>query len=111
MTATTGRQSLVEAFAQVPDPRSRHGRRYQVASILGLAVCALACGARSLYAIAQWSKAHRELVCEALGIRRKRTPDCSTFHRVFRHLKVEAFEEALGKCLTARGLKPSEGIA
>jgi len=111
MTATTGTQSLIDAWGQVPDPRSRHGRRYQVASILGLAVCALACGARSLYAIAQWSKAHRELVGEALGIRRKRTPDCSTFHRVFRHLNVQAFSQALGKWLGARGLKPGEGIA
>ena len=111
MTATTGRQSLIEAFAQVPDPRSRHGRRYQVASILGLAVCALTCGARSRYAIAQWGKMHRDLVCEALGITRRRTPDCSTFPRVFRHLKVEAFEEALGKWLVARGLKKGEGIA
>ena len=111
MTATTGRQSLIEAFAQVPDPRSRHGRRYQVASILGLAVCALTCGARSRYAIAQWGKMHRDLVCEALGITRRRTPDCSTFPRVFRHLKVEAFEAALGKWLVARGLKKGEGIA
>jgi len=111
MTARTKTQSLLAAMVQVPDPRSRHGRRYQVASILGLAVCGLACGARSLYAIAQWSKAHRELVCEALGIRRKRTPDCSTFHRVFRPLNVQAFEQALGKWLVARGLRKGEGIA
>ena len=111
MTATTGTRSLIDALGQVPDPRSRHGRRYQVTSILALAVCALVCGARSLYAIAQWSKAHREVVCEALGIARKRTPDCSTFHRVFRYLEVEAFEEALGNWLVARGLKKGEGIA
>jgi len=111
MAARTGTQSLLEALAGGPDPRSRHGRRYQVASILGIAVCAVACGARSLYAIAQWGKAHGELVGEALGIERKRTPDCSTFHRVFRHLKVAAFEEALGKWLVARGLKKGEGMA
>jgi hypothetical protein len=111
MTTATEKQSLLEAMAQVPDPRSRHGRRYQVASVLGLAVCALACGARSLYAIAQWSKAHRELVWEALGMRRKRTPDCSTFHRVFRRLDVQTFEKALGDWLAARGLKKGEGIA
>jgi hypothetical protein len=111
MTAETGRRSLLEALERVPDPRSGHGRRYGVASILALAVCAMACGARSLYAIAQWSKAHRELVVEALGIRRKRTPDCATFHRVFRRLDVEAFEKELGQWLAERGLKPGEGIA
>lgn len=111
MTAAKKRPSLLEALAQVPDPRSRHGRRYSVVSVLALAVCAMTCGARSLYAIAQWSKAHRELVCEAVGMRRKRTPDCATFHRVFRHLDVEAFESALGDWLRRRGLRPGEGVA
>ena len=36
------------------------------------------------------------MVCEALGIRRERTPDVATLHRVFRRLDVEAFEGVLG---------------
>ena len=113
MTAKTERasRSLLEALEEVPDPRSRHGRRYRVASVLALAVCAMACGARSLYAMAQWGKAHQALVCEALGIQRKRTPDCATFHRVFGRLNVAAFERVLGNWLRARGLKQGEGIA
>src|SRR5690349_9271903 len=46
--------SLLAAFARVPDVRSRHGRRYALPALLTLATVAMLCGARSLYAIAQW---------------------------------------------------------
>jgi len=80
-------------------------------SVLGLAVCAMTAGARSLYAIAQWGREHCLMVCEGLGIRRERTPDVATLHRVFRRLDVEAFERVLGAWLRAQGLKEAEGIA
>jgi len=111
MTAARRKEGLLEALARVPDPRGRQGRRYQLASVLAMAVCAMACGARSLYAICQWGKEHQQLVCEALGIKRMRTPDGATLHRLFVRLQVEAFEEVLGKWLAGRGLKRGEGIA
>ncbi len=46
-SAEEGRRSLREALAAVPDPRSRHGRRYPLEAILALAVCAMLSGARS----------------------------------------------------------------
>ena len=42
-------RSLMEVFATVPDPRDAHGLRHPLGAILGLAVCAMLCGARSLY--------------------------------------------------------------
>jgi len=96
---------------RVPDPRGRQGRRYQLASVLAMAVCAMACGARSLYAIAQWGKQHRPLVCEALGITRLSTPSHPQLHRIFARLRVEKFEEELGRWLSERGLKRGQGIA
>jgi len=111
MAAARRKESLLEALARVPDPRGRQGRRYPAASMLAMAVCAMACGARSLYAISQWGKAHQQLVCEALGIKRMRTPDGATLHRLFVRLNVEAFEAVLGKWLAERGLKRGQGIA
>jgi hypothetical protein len=111
MTAVRRKESLLEALAGVPDPRGRQGRRYQLASVLALAVCAMACGARSLYAIAQWGKQHRRLVCEALGITRLSTPSHPQLHRIFAALEVEAFEAVLGKWLSERGLKRGQAIA
>jgi hypothetical protein len=111
MTAARRKESLIEALVEVPDPRGRQGRRYQLASVLAMAVCAMACGARSLYAIAQWGKQHRRQVCEALGIRRLTTPSHPQLHRIFAALEVEAFETILGKWLSERGLKRGQGIA
>jgi hypothetical protein len=82
-----------------------------LAKVLALSVCAMACGARSLYAIAQWGRDHREQVCAALGIERLTTPDVSTLHRIFRALDVAAFEAVLGRWLSARGLQSGEGVA
>ena len=104
-------ESLVEAMARVPDPRSRQGLRYELEKVLALAVCAMACGARSLYAISQWGREHRELVCETLQIAHGETPCVATLHRVFRQLDVQAFEAILGEWLRARGLQAGEGIA
>jgi len=111
MTTARRKESLLEALARVPDPRGRQGRRYPAASMLALAVCAMACGARSLYAICQWGKAHQQLVCEAVGSRRRRTPDGATLHRLFVRLDTEAFEAVLGKWLSERGLKRGQGLA
>jgi hypothetical protein len=56
VAVAAAQKSLLEALQEVPDPRRRHGRRYQIASIPAMAVCAMACGARSAAAIAQWGK-------------------------------------------------------
>jgi len=111
MAAARRKESLLEALAGVPDPRGRQGRRYQLASVLAMAVCAMACGARSLYAIAQWGKQHRRLVCDALGITRLSTPSHPQLHRIFAALEVQAFETVLGKWLSDRGLKRGQGLA
>jgi len=104
--------SLLEALATVPDPRRRRGRRYSAAAILTFAVCAMVCGARSLYAIAQWGREQgSDEVRAALGIRRARTPSVATLFRLFRDLDRDAFERALGVWARAQGLAADEALA
>jgi DDE_Tnp_1-associated len=88
-------RSLLEAFAQVPDRRSVHGRRHPLPAILALSTAAMVSGARSLYAIAQWGRAQRPEVVRALGFTRARTPAVATLHYTFKALDVDAFEAAL----------------
>ena len=95
MTEAEIGQSLLEAFAQVPDRRSAHGRRHPLAAILALSTAAMLAGARSLYAIAQWGRAQPAEVVHALGFTRARTPAVATLHYTFAALDVEAFEAAL----------------
>lgn len=109
--AGEGARSIVEALASVPDPRSAHGRRHPLGAILTLAVCGMLCGARSLYAIAQWGRDQGSTVAEALGFTRATTPCVATLHLVFRRLDRAAFETQLGAWFQEQGLKWDEALA
>ena len=58
---------LREALDGVPDHRSSQGRRHPLGAVLSLAVCAMLCDARSLYAIAQWGRDHGAAAGQGLG--------------------------------------------
>ena len=111
MSAATTPSSLYEIFATVPDPRSRFGRSYSLASLLTLAAVAMLCGCRSLYAIAQWGRDYNALA-PPLGFTRRRTdgsgyrtPCVSELHTVFAALDVAAFEAALTRRIIAQGVQ------
>lgn len=110
MSTASPAMSLSEAFATVPDPRSRFGRSYTLASLLTLSAVAMLCGCRSLYAIAQWGRDYNHLA-PLLGFTRSakgrdgyRTPCVSELHTVFAALDVTAFEAALTHWIRARGV-------
>jgi predicted transposase YbfD/YdcC len=61
---------LPEFLAGVPDHRRAQGRRHSLACVLSLACAAVAAGAKSLVAIAEWAAAAPETVLDCLGVRR-----------------------------------------
>lgn len=97
--------SLRAAFALVPDVRSRHGRRYPLPAVLTLATAAMLCGARSLYAMAQWGQLQPEAGRRALGFSGAHMPGSTTVHDVFKRLDVGAFEREL-QTWVAQALDP-----
>lgn len=103
--------SLLRALAQVPDPRSRHGRRHPLPAILAMATVAMLCGVRSLYAIAQWGREQPEAVVRGLGFTRHPTPGVATLHRVFKALDVDVFETSLAEWAQAALGGRGEAIA
>ena len=103
--------SLLQAFAEVPDPRAARGRRHPLAAILTLAVAAMRADARSLYAIAQWGRLQSAETVRARGFTRARTPTVSTLHEVFKALDVAAFEAALAAWAQAVFAPTSQAIA
>jgi hypothetical protein len=110
---------LAAALARVPDPRRPYGWRPECAPIplvglLQLSVAALLCGARSLYAIAQWGRERREDapgLLVALGLPAGRSPCVATLHRVFKALDVAAFEAAVGQWLAETGVEADDPLA
>jgi len=105
---------LVEALGQVPDFRSRHGRRYSLEAILALGVAASLCGYNSYGAMAQWGKNYGDELARQLGFRRGKTPSVGTLFTVFSRVDKAALEKALTdwseQVLTVLG-KPSKPVS
>lgn len=68
-----------------------------MSAILALSVCAMASGARSIYAIHRWGRMQDPDTLKTLGFTRDRTPAVSTLHDVFSRLDADAFERVLGE--------------
>jgi predicted transposase YbfD/YdcC len=94
--------SLLEALADVPDPRSRHGRRHPLRAILSLTVLAMLRGCKGPTAIAQFGRDHGVELAHALGFRRGKTPAPSCFCELFSRLDAPAFEAALSRWIASR---------
>ncbi len=103
--------TLKEALDLVPDSRSSQGRRHSLGAILALATCAMLCGARSLYAIAQWGRDQGGATAKLLGFSQEKTPCVATLHRVFKGLNVAAFEAAVGSWLADSGVEPDDPLS
>ena len=103
--------SLLEALADVPDPRSRHGRRHPLAALLALTVLAMLRGCRGPTAIAQFGRDHGVALAHALGFRRGKTPAPSCLSDFYRVLDAVAFEQALSRWIAARTPPPAAAAA
>jgi hypothetical protein len=102
--------TLYHALAQVPDHRQARGRSYPLPTLLTFAATAMLCGAKSLYAIAQWGRDYNHLA-PLLGLTRPRlrgrpghrTPCVGELHAAFARLDVARFEAALTAWVRAAG--------
>ena len=99
--------SLLDALAEVPDPRSRHGRRHPLLAILSLTVLAMLRGCKGPTAIAQFGRDHGVALAHALGFLRGKTPAPSCFCELFSRLDAAAFEAALSRWVASR-MPPAE---
>jgi hypothetical protein len=94
--------SLLEVLAEVPDPRSRHGRVHPLPAILALTVLAMLRGCRGPVAIAQFGRDYGTELAHALGFTRGKTPASSSLSELFGRLDAVAFEAALARWVRAR---------
>jgi len=99
--------SLLEALADLPDPRSRHGLRHPLHALLALTVLAMLRGCKGPTAIAQFGRDHGAGLAHALGFRRGKTPAPSCFSDLFSRLDATAFEATLSRWVAAR-LPPAD---
>ena len=93
--------TLWEALEGLPDRRTKKGRRYELASIVGLSLAAMLAGANDLLAIHRFGRRLTPLGLEMLGIKRRKAPCHSTYHYVFQSISADDLEQALGKLVVA----------
>src|SRR4051794_41262314 len=98
--------SLLDALADVPDPRSRHGRVHPLPAILALTVLAMLRGCQGPVAIAQFGRDYGTPLAHALGFTRGKTPAPSCLSDLYRRLDPVAFEAALAGWIQARAAEP-----
>src|SRR5258707_9136748 len=105
---------LPEFLAGVPDHRRAQGRRHSLTSILGLACAAVAAGAKSLVAIAEWAAAAPKAALDCLGVRTdpcggaRVVPSETTIRRALAGADAGALDERLAAWL-ATGTVPAGG--
>jgi predicted transposase YbfD/YdcC len=86
---------LRSALAQVIDPRQRRGVRHPLVVVLTAAVCAVAAGARSFVAAAEWVADLPAEVAAALEVQ-CRCPSESTIRRVIGKVDADRFDTVIG---------------
>lgn len=101
-------RDLLSFLAEIPDPRSRHGRQHSLSAVLGLACCAILCGARGYAAIAQWAVDHDIAFMHRLGFTRT-PPKLGGIRKVLLALNRTAFEDALTRWAEAVLGRPLQG--
>ena len=87
--------ALIAAFARVPDPRRRQGRRYPLPFLRGALVLAVLCNGDTLEAVGQWCAEHRALLAAHFPAQRFHTPTGSLYRRLLPRLSVAPVEAAL----------------
>lgn len=90
-----GLRSLADVLATVPDPRSRHGRRYDLPFLLTYLVAAMLCNCNSLEEVGEWCQEHRTLLRRVFGARRHLTPTGSLYRWLLPQLSAAHLEWAL----------------
>lgn len=105
-------RSLADVFATIPDPRSRHGTRYDLPMLLTCLVAALLCGCNTTEAVGAWCRYERRVLRRLFGPRTHLTPSGSLYRWLLPQLDAAHLEWALsGWILTTRKLRDHEPVA
>lgn len=88
-------EGFISIFGSVPDPRAENAR-YDLTSVLFIALAALLCGAESCSDMADFGASKKSLLQQMMRLPNG-VPGHDTFSRVFRHLNTASFEEAFAR--------------
>jgi hypothetical protein len=93
-------KSLLEVLSEVADPRSRHGVRHSVCSLLSLLVVGLLSGSNTVKGCVLYGRERKALRLR-LGFTHPKCPSQSTYTRLFAVLTISSLRDALEQWLEA----------
>jgi predicted transposase YbfD/YdcC len=104
--------SLVELLEAIPDPRGKHGLRYDLPYLLTCLIAALVCNCQSTEAVSQWCREHSNLLQDLFGPRLFFTPSGSLYRWLLPQISAEAVEQVLSMWVRATSLaSPTDPLA
>lgn len=88
----------------ITDPRSDHGKRHPLETVLAIAVCGVMCGCRGYRAIGSWSQSlcREELI--RFGSGWETPPSEPTIRRVIQRIDAKEFDNQIGRWLLEQRL-------
>ncbi len=89
--------TMMEALADVPDPRARRGVRFSWGLLLGLVGAAMVAGNQHGRAIGQWVREYADTLSALLGTEDGKLPSESTLRRALRDLDLSQLESRLAR--------------
>lgn len=93
--------TLVEMLEAIPDPRGKHGLRYDLPYLLACLIAAFLCNCQSTEAVSQWCLEHVDLLQDLFGPRLFLTPSGSLYRWLLPQISAPAFEEVLSMWVRA----------
>src|SRR5262245_23480942 len=95
-----GALSIRHHFADLPDPRRKHGRRHRLLDVIVIALCAVIAGSDTWQEVETFAQRRRDWLARFLGLDNG-VPSHDTFERVFDRLDPQALQRCLLSWLTA----------
>src|SRR5260370_1795122 len=104
--------SLAQLWEGMPDPRGRHGLRYDLPFLLCCLIAALLCNCNGSEAVAQWCREHQRLLHQVFGPRLFLTPSGSLYRWLLPRLCADSLERVLAALVQSTLVaQPDETIA
>ncbi len=91
--------TLLDAFAQIDDPRKARGVRHPYASMLTLVFLGLLCRQTDMAGLQRWAGDHWRTLKTPLGFTRKRPPHATTLSRATARFSLAQFRDAFARWL------------
>jgi len=98
--------AIIEAFAELEDPRRRAGQRHTLGLCLALFTLAIAAGNKGFLAMGDWMRSYHEQLVDLLKPEKNRLPSYSTLRRALLHIDCEQYSACLANFFN---VKPVSG--